>query len=92
MWPGREKAGRASWRGDEKRVKKSDVVEEIDRAVEEPKASQASSGEERNHEGSSHKRWVQRVNDWVCQPQGKPWPQGCLHTMPVTQATDYECN
>ena len=91
MWPGREKAGRASWRGDEKRVKKSDAVEEIDGAIEEPEGRQASSGEQGNYEGSSHKHWVQRVNDWVCQPQGKPWPQGYPHTVSATQTTDYEC-
>ena len=34
---------------------KSDTVEEVDRAIEEPEAGQAGGGQQRNHEGSRHK-------------------------------------
>jgi hypothetical protein len=45
-----------------------DVVEKIDRFVEEPEAAEAGNVEDRNQEGSSHKSQEKRVNDWVCQP------------------------
>lgn len=52
-----------------------DVVEKIDRFVEEPEGTEAGNVEDRNHEGSSHNLRDKRVNDWVCQPQGKPRPR-----------------
>jgi hypothetical protein len=45
-----------------------DVIEKIDRFVEEPEGTKAGDVEDRNHEGSSHKSQEERVNDWVCQP------------------------
>ena len=45
-----------------------DMVEKVDRFIEEPEAAEAGNVEDRNQKGSSHSEAEKQVNNWVCLP------------------------